>query len=405
MGLDSTEAGPGKEIEQVDLSSGLGGQETEIQELPKQAPHSDYRATVEDAEDEDDSIIANPSSGGWSMAQSVCEQARLRRELQARVEDAEDDDGSSASSANSTGIDGPLIRPVDEVMDDGFDKFGMAKEPITGRTGRNVASLFTTPNPENHLTKPTAHHQAKKQRTKLSYRHPQVEDNMSYEEEDISKCLQSQNIKSQPEAQEQGHKQVLQETDQQCEPIRRSIEPTSAPFVYQKPPATPSRRQQYQSLQASLHLKPTAPGSRKRTHDSNPTNADQAYGSSPPTAHGLAKSQSSSSFKPSLLSRPVLQPRSRIPATPLPHPPASKHDRVQVVVRGPDGSELTYNIKRKTPMRKLMEQFRKQKGLSDGVVFNFEGTRVTEEDTAESLEIEEDGEVIQVFMIAIGGGD
>ncbi|KAF2803608.1 uncharacterized protein BDZ99DRAFT_482020 [Mytilinidion resinicola] len=423
MGMSGTEDRQGEEAEHVHLSLGdeeradghqglrrsrdldsrspttVGGAETSQSNLER-AQRPDDRATVEDAEEEDVRNIdaGNPSSGGSATSQALREQARLGREQRARVEIAEDNEGSNIISETSAGIDGPLLSSVDDVMADGFDEFGRAKDSFAGNNHGYM---------EDDRARSPAH-QAKKQRTALPYRPLHVENDMSDDEEDISEFLQSQGIKPQPQRQET---QGLQELDEQGEPIRASVEPTSTPIIRTEPLVYPPRRQQYQASQyrqqfqpsqSSLNQKTTAFVSRKRGHDSASMKARQPHGSRRPTANGSAQSRPSSSLNPFTNPRPVLQPRCKLPCHTHRPPPTPKTEKVRIVVRGPDGSELTYDINRTTRMGKVMANFRGRTGLSNAVVFNFEGTRVTDKHTAAELEME-DGDVIQVYMIAIGG--
>lgn len=69
-----------------------------------------------------------------------------------------------------------------------------------------------------------------------------------------------------------------------------------------------------------------------------------------------------------------------------------------------DGTaEIFFKIKRLTPMKRLMDAFCKRQGKDIGALrFFVDGTRVTESNTPDDLELE-DGDVIEAHREQIGG--
>ena len=66
-------------------------------------------------------------------------------------------------------------------------------------------------------------------------------------------------------------------------------------------------------------------------------------------------------------------------------PRASPNASIAVIVRAPDGSELEFRLKRSTPLGKMMASLRARKRLGGGVRFVFEGVRVLEGSTCQSV--------------------
>jgi hypothetical protein len=88
---------------------------------------------------------------------------------------------------------------------------------------------------------------------------------------------------------------------------------------------------------------------------------------------------------------------------PKPEDQAPTH--LNVNVKDQDGNDLYFKIKKHTPLKKVMDAYCERQGKARGLVrFLFEGTRVQDNDTPDSLELE-DGDMIQVFLEQQGGED
>ncbi|KAE9962465.1 hypothetical protein BLS_001724 [Venturia inaequalis] len=95
------------------------------------------------------------------------------------------------------------------------------------------------------------------------------------------------------------------------------------------------------------------------------------------------------------------EPTRTMNATP---PPTAISNAVAVIVRDSHGSEVTFKIKKHTKLNKLMNAFCERQGKSPTQLrFFFDGTRITGEDTPESLDME-NVESIDVYEEQIGGG-
>ncbi|KAL9657414.1 hypothetical protein ABK040_014401 [Willaertia magna] len=72
------------------------------------------------------------------------------------------------------------------------------------------------------------------------------------------------------------------------------------------------------------------------------------------------------------------------------------------VVNG-EGVEVFFKIKKSTPLKKLMEAYCKRQGLmSSAVRFTFDGNRLSGNETAEQLDME-DKDVIDAMVEQTGG--
>ncbi|QDS67924.1 hypothetical protein FKW77_008622 [Venturia effusa] len=84
-------------------------------------------------------------------------------------------------------------------------------------------------------------------------------------------------------------------------------------------------------------------------------------------------------------------------------PPPTAISAVAVTVRDSHGSEVTFKIKKHTRLNKLMDAFCERQGKTPAQVrFFFDGTRITGDDTPESLDMENE-ESIDVYEEQIGG--
>merc|ERR1712190_251494 len=74
-------------------------------------------------------------------------------------------------------------------------------------------------------------------------------------------------------------------------------------------------------------------------------------------------------------------------------------------VKDQQGSEVQFKIKKSTPLRKLMDAYCSRLGLTAAQVrFMVDGERISADDTAEKLGLE-DEDLIDVAMEQTGGGD
>merc|ERR1712091_282182 len=78
---------------------------------------------------------------------------------------------------------------------------------------------------------------------------------------------------------------------------------------------------------------------------------------------------------------------------------------IQLKVKDQQGSEVQFKIKKSTPLRKLMDAYCSRLGLTASQVrFMVDGERISADDTAEKLGLE-DEDLIDVAMEQTGGGD
>jgi len=83
--------------------------------------------------------------------------------------------------------------------------------------------------------------------------------------------------------------------------------------------------------------------------------------------------------------------------------PQDSVQHINLKVVGADSSEIAFKIKRTTPLSKLMAAYIQKTGQDPtSVRFLFEGTRVNDHDTPESLDMEDDDQ-IQVLVQQLGG--
>ncbi|TVY85015.1 Small ubiquitin-related modifier [Lachnellula suecica] len=81
--------------------------------------------------------------------------------------------------------------------------------------------------------------------------------------------------------------------------------------------------------------------------------------------------------------------------------PEVKH--IQVMVKDQHGNETFFKIKPITPMKKVMDAYCQSKQIDRGLVrFLFEGSRIVDADTPDSLEMDDDN-MIDVVLEQIGG--
>ncbi|OSX75169.1 hypothetical protein BU14_0251s0009 [Porphyra umbilicalis] len=78
-------------------------------------------------------------------------------------------------------------------------------------------------------------------------------------------------------------------------------------------------------------------------------------------------------------------------------------EQVNIKVRDSEGNEVQFRIKKKTQLKKLMDAYCGRMGTSVGTYrFLFDGNRINDTDTPESLEME-DMDVIDAVLFQQGG--
>ncbi|XP_076467970.1 small ubiquitin-related modifier 3-like [Babylonia areolata] len=81
----------------------------------------------------------------------------------------------------------------------------------------------------------------------------------------------------------------------------------------------------------------------------------------------------------------------------------NESEHINLKVTGQDGSVVHFKIKKNTPLRKLMGAYCNRAGITTGAVrFRFDGNPINDEDTPNTLEME-DGDSIDVFQQQTGG--
>ncbi|CAM0878224.1 unnamed protein product [Alopecurus aequalis] len=79
-------------------------------------------------------------------------------------------------------------------------------------------------------------------------------------------------------------------------------------------------------------------------------------------------------------------------------------DRIGVKVKGQDGEEVFFTVRRTSRLRKLMEEYARGKSLAaNSLVFLYDGAKITADHTAKALEME-DGDTISAMLHQTGGG-
>ncbi|CAD6445106.1 d6b30869-4623-4052-9d4f-a7ebd7efafeb-CDS [Sclerotinia trifoliorum] len=82
-----------------------------------------------------------------------------------------------------------------------------------------------------------------------------------------------------------------------------------------------------------------------------------------------------------------------------------KPKTIPIKVVDQQGTEITFKIRRNKPLQKIIDAYCSHKEIRDQkmVRFTFDGDRVKTNDTADSLEMDEEGR-IDVFLEQQGGG-
>ena len=76
---------------------------------------------------------------------------------------------------------------------------------------------------------------------------------------------------------------------------------------------------------------------------------------------------------------------------------------INIKVKAQDGTEIYFKIKRSTQLKKLMDAYCQRQGLANNQCrFIFDGERIKDEDSPDSLEME-NGDEIDVMVEPTGG--
>ena len=82
---------------------------------------------------------------------------------------------------------------------------------------------------------------------------------------------------------------------------------------------------------------------------------------------------------------------------------AATGEQLNIKVKAQDGSEIFFKIKKSTQLKKLMEAYCQRQGLSNNQCrFIFDGERIKDDDTPETLEMD-NGDEIDVMVEQTGG--
>ena len=82
---------------------------------------------------------------------------------------------------------------------------------------------------------------------------------------------------------------------------------------------------------------------------------------------------------------------------------AAGAEQLNIKVKAQDGTEIFFKIKKSTQLKKLMEAYCQRQGLSNNQCrFIFDGERIKDDDTPETLEMD-NGDEIDVMVEQTGG--
>ncbi|TYI68023.1 hypothetical protein E1A91_D08G059900v1 [Gossypium mustelinum] len=85
--------------------------------------------------------------------------------------------------------------------------------------------------------------------------------------------------------------------------------------------------------------------------------------------------------------------------------PADQANQINLKVKGQDGNEVFFRIKRSTQMRKLMNAYCDRQSVDlNSIAFLFDGRRLRGEQTPDELEME-DGDEIDAMLHQAGGAE
>ena len=81
----------------------------------------------------------------------------------------------------------------------------------------------------------------------------------------------------------------------------------------------------------------------------------------------------------------------------------AQSEQLNIKVKAQDGTEIFFKIKKSTQLKKLMDAYCQRQGLSNNQCrFIFDGERIKDDDTPETLEME-NGDEIDVMVEQTGG--
>ena len=84
-------------------------------------------------------------------------------------------------------------------------------------------------------------------------------------------------------------------------------------------------------------------------------------------------------------------------------PAGAAGEQLNIKVKAQDGTEIFFKIKKSTQFKKLMDAYCQRQGLSNNQCrFIFDGERIKEDDSPETLEME-NGDEIDVMVEQTGG--
>ncbi|KAJ0796585.1 putative Ubiquitin-like domain-containing protein [Helianthus annuus] len=85
-------------------------------------------------------------------------------------------------------------------------------------------------------------------------------------------------------------------------------------------------------------------------------------------------------------------------------PPMDQSAHINLKVKGQDGNEVFFRIKRSTQLKKLMNAYCDRQSVEmNSIAFLFDGRRLRAEQTPDELEMEE-GDEIDAMLHQTGGG-
>lgn len=84
---------------------------------------------------------------------------------------------------------------------------------------------------------------------------------------------------------------------------------------------------------------------------------------------------------------------------------AEDSSRIQITVKDPQGEDVYFKVRKTTKMRKLFQAFCKRSNVDPSTMrFFFQGERIQEDETPESLGLKE-GDKIESFVRQVAGGN
>ncbi|XP_041464085.1 small ubiquitin-related modifier 3-like isoform X2 [Lytechinus variegatus] len=74
----------------------------------------------------------------------------------------------------------------------------------------------------------------------------------------------------------------------------------------------------------------------------------------------------------------------------------------RIRIRSKDGSTISFKIRRRTKLAKLMDAYRDKQGLRGQLRFRYDGQPVNEDDTPETLDMEDEDQ-LEAYQEQTGG--